>query len=1453
MTAPATPIQTLADAKAWLATLEAGASVQIGSTNFGPAIVKQIFSLLPGSDPLTLDGITVDAGAATLSGSATVVEEAGCTATLAFTATDDDPLLLDLTVALPTDFVWNPIPAFDIGFGQLSASFEVEPAVGAATLEFDGKLFVHGTPELDAALTLPALGGADWTLSASGTSSPTQAMLTALTGGTDPVGFIGNDFSLANFTLSGFEMAFKPGSGVSSLRLDLAYHADWKLFDGAFIIDGFTFDFNGYAPFGADNCQAVAAAQTKIDGVPVDVSVQFPDAAVFAALGAGAQISVTKAFAGFHINLPASFPDIEISTLSFGLYVQQKSIDFSLGIDQPFAIIGTVELDRFHFDLGISYDGGTFSGHGDLLAQFTVGTDNPTTVELKGAYDSSGSMSIEGDATNIHIGDIIETLAEKFGVPRDTIPAPIKQLELDTLTVLLSRDAGVDTFKFTCQGHTTVAGKKVVFIPEITVTHSDSWSADFKGTLELTDEIGTMTFGVEFSKTATDTFITASYSTTTPLGFGRIAGVFGFTLPPVPSELDLDLVSLVLRYDFGAGAGGGDLMFGAASNNPYYGAVSYISVAPAGGNGPRQNVFILATKAHLGLADLPLVGKDLARIGNVALSDIAAAIALPAPVAKEAVPALNDAIAKGGAQYPLIPTDGLPKTILLSADLTLGSGDPKPISVPLGGSSPPPPPPPPSMAMTRIPATVAGDSDDGTKWFQVQKSFGPVSIQKIGIRYSDNKLWALMNAGLETGPINFGLIGLGVGSPLKSFQPTFTVEGVTLSVTAGPMQFSGALVGQIDPVNLYGELGLSLPGFSIGALGGYADYQGHPSCFLYAVLDAELGGPPFFFVTGLAAGFGLNRTLVIPEVGALTTFPLIQWSTGQGPSSTATGDTANQVEQTMTTLAQSGVIAPSIGEYWMAVGVQFTSFELVSSFALLTVKAGNEVEIDLLGLSTLTLPPDDPSPIAMAQLALEASFSPAHHEISVMGQLTPASFVLSQSCHLTGGFAFCMWYGGDYEGDFVLSLGGYSPRFSKPDHYPAVPRLGLNWQITDNLTISGDEYFALTPSAVMAGGGLSAVWSSGDIRAWFTVEADFLLLFNPVHYYISASMELGASVKIDLWFTSFTITIHLGVSAEFWGPDFGGEIDVDLDIVSFTISVGSKPAPPNPLKWGEFVSQVLPSRKDSTQARRSARLALAETAKSDDGPAPVVQINAPTGIVKTLPPVDGAVIPLDWLVDGETIALAVSSTIPLTAKAVLADDGNVTLAASGDTGQANTDIGVGPAQITPADFTSVLTITASANEATEATIYATQTLGGVPKAVWEQRNLDGNGVPTGVDPLNDTTIANALKGYSLEPMVPDPQKSLPIPMRYLQFTDIGQPVLLSWSAPSLPDSDPFSNETVHDTIADTLATGNRSAMIAAIQAAGFGVASAVDVAALADATSGSLLAPPELRYLGEAR
>ena len=117
-------------------------------------------------------------------------------------------------------------------------------------------------------------------------------------------------------------------------------------------------------------------------------------------------------------------------------------------------------------------------------------------------------------------------------------------------------------------------------------------------------------------------------------------------------------------------------------------------------------------------------------------------------------------------------------------------------------------------------------------------------------------------------------------------------------------------------------------------------------------------------------------------------------------------------------------LPPQVGEYFLAVGVRFTSFELLDSFAPLTVQFGEHFEVDVLGISTMLVPPNvQETPIAEAQLLLKAAVIPDEGIVLIQAQLTNDSYILSRDCHLTGGFAFASWFKGEHAGDFVVTLG----------------------------------------------------------------------------------------------------------------------------------------------------------------------------------------------------------------------------------------------------------------------------------------------------------------------------------------------------------------------------------------------------------------------------------------------
>ena len=209
-----------------------------------------------------------------------------------------------------------------------------------------------------------------------------------------------------------------------------------------------------------------------------------------------------------------------------------------------------------------------------------------------------------------------------------------------------------------------------------------------------------------------------------------------------------------------------------------------------------------------------------------------------------------------------------------------------------------------------------------------------------------------------------------------------------------------------------------------------------------------IGGPPFLFVTGIAGGFGINSRLVLPAIDEVGELPAAARE-GAPAGGNARAET---IEKVLPVLQQR--FTPEAGEYWVAAGIRFTSFEMVDSRVVVSVAFGVEVQIGLVGTSAMTFPTGDPSPVAYVEIDIVASFTPSTGLLAVDGKLSPASYLFGGFVKLTGGFAFYAWFSGEHQGDFVISLGGYHPAFVKPDNYPVVPRLGLGFSLGP-LKVSG--------------------------------------------------------------------------------------------------------------------------------------------------------------------------------------------------------------------------------------------------------------------------------------------------------------------------------------------------------------------------------------------------------------
>jgi hypothetical protein len=586
----------------------------------------------------------------------------------------------------------------------------------------------------------------------------------------------------------------------------------------------------------------------------------------------------------------------------------------------------------------------------------------------------------------------------------------------------------------------------------------------------------------------------------------------------------------------------------------------------------------------------------------------------------------------------------------------------------------------------------------------------------------------------------------------------------------------------------------------------------------------------------------------MPGIDDVASFPLVSGFV-PGQSSPFSG---NDPGAALKVLIDKDVVPVRVGQNWLAAGVQFTSFQTIQSYVLLAVSFGTKLEIGLLGLATISVPPKSSTQVAYAELALAVSILPDDGVVSVDAKLTPASYVLSKRCYLTGGFAFYLWFAPNiHEGDFVVTLGGYHPNFSPPAHYPRVPRLGFNWAVTTEVSIKGGMYFALTPTCLMAGGSLQATYQSGDLKAWFTMGADFLISWKPFHYegHMYISFGVSYTFRLNLLFTTVTktISISLGADLTIWGPEFSGVARIDLWIISFTISFGATPnTKPRPIPWDDFQKSFLPPSAPPT-ARQVALLRGVNVHTTTYCSSKVT-----AGLVRDLSKdgdIDG---PLDWIVNRDGTTLETNTIIPAKEYTLTIRDEtfkvppeNIVITNPGELDGRNKDFGLGLVEVENRDFSSAHAVTLTMLDGgklnRDVKYQVTAILRSVPKALWKK------GSPS---LSNKATIENALIGFDIRPVSPDPDASLPIALENFQYRSRdfapnpypAHPEFVI--GPDLPDP----MHVMQTTIDDTTVRGIRAEILGTLKRRGILEDTTVEVSPIAAHGNEFLLAAPVLGF-----
>lgn len=867
-------------------------------------------------------------------------------------------------------------------------------------------------------------------------------------------------------------------------------------------------------------------------------------------------------------------------------------------------------LEQIGFDI-TRQETGTAATTGQVVATFLIAN---VEAQISATYTGDAAGWQFSGCTlpdqSIALSDLVADSLAKFGL---SLPGAVPKITLTQLEMMVT--TGTLDFGFSCAGSVEIAGTVMNIGIDLGRTHDNpakpaDVTTTFMGYLEVEDQY----FEIDFATGPTDKSITAKWIDEGPaLEFSDIAKAFGFKdVPEVPSSLKLSLTEASFTYDFNSKI----LILTAKSKT--YGAAVFVGDGASG----STTFFGFGIDLDLGvtLADLPLVGDKIPDADQLGIPSAGIWI-LSNTLAKAEVTKVNSLIAALKVEdLPTLPDEDLTARVLMHAMLKIGMGEGRPLVVSLGSSAQPQKRgtgprnessggavngnmagghsaavPGEGMSLATKPSSPG---DTSTKWISIQRQFGIFNFNRIGVRYHDNTLYFVFDAGMTMGPLSLSMDGLAIGSPLTDFVPKFDISGLGLGYNKPPLEIEGALLKlpdqDLSPATAFQFDGLATvkaESFSLSAIGSYAQSKaGDPSLFVFAQLEAPLGDPTgtgALFVTGLMGGFGFNRNLKIPEQDQVQGFPLLLLAQPPTPGQKAAAQDPMFVLDVLEgrqPAKPGGVsdkwIEPSPGDYWLGVGLEFTSWELVQTKALLIVEFGTDLTFALLGLSTMQLPqPGESSETyAFVQLQLRAVFKPQDGVFALSAVLSDTSYVLTPDCHLTGGFAFNLWFEpSDDSGQFVITLGGYHPAFKPPKYFPAEPRLGFNWAVSSTVSVKGGAYFALTPSCIMAGGSLEILFHDGDLRAWFTAHADLLVSWRPFFFIAEISIDIGVSYRLNLLFCHKTISVSLGADLKLWGPPTGGAVKIHVVVVSFTVHFGSDGAAANyePLGWTAF-SEMLP-------------------------------------------------------------------------------------------------------------------------------------------------------------------------------------------------------------------------------------------------------------------------------------
>lgn len=278
--------------------------------------------------------------------------------------------------------------------------------------------------------------------------------------------------------------------------------------------------------------------------------------------------------------------------------------------------------------------------------------------------------------------------------------------------------------------------------------------------------------------------------------------------------------------------------------------------------------------------------------------------------------------------------------------------------------------------------------------------------------------------------------------------------------------WSSSLKGEEGEIGL---MGIQSRYFNLYALAAYLGNESMDNLFAYGQSEKVSVQLPSTHIEALSVAIVGNRKAKLPKASKVREYPLIK----RLDDGHEIGEKANKNNLPMAEAAIKGLIKklPRRDKtYTFAVGFKSNSFDFLKAKNVLMVELGSSIATSLVGTTDIKFP--EKKPIVALGTDYLVSIGLSSGTVNIHGELNKDSYIITSELSLSGGFAYYMWLRDKHAGDFVVSIGGYHPKFKVPEHYPNVSRVKLEWKMTDAISVEGKMYATFTPSHLMIGGKL---------------------------------------------------------------------------------------------------------------------------------------------------------------------------------------------------------------------------------------------------------------------------------------------------------------------------------------------------------------------------------------------